>query len=160
MATIKEQTEKTEQLKTTLDSKVIAIANEIKKQDNIDITRLSEVPDAIAQLKNSRKRWASGKESKAETVRELNLDFKPSILIIYTYSFGRDSDGSAQSSVVHVYYENKEVRLRITGASNTNRKSCSVLEIENVKIDEENFKNYVGLIRVDSYNLKLWYAFE
>lgn len=160
MATIKEQTEKTEQLKTTLDSKVIAIANEIKKQDNIDITRLSEVPDAIAQLKNSRKRWASGKESKAETVRELNLDFKPSILIIYTYSFGRDSDGSAQSSVVHVYYENKEVRLRITGANNTNRKSCSVLEIENVKIDEENFKNYVGLIRVDSYNLKLWYAFE
>lgn len=160
MATIKEQTEKTEQLKTTLDSKVIAIASEIKKQDNIDITRLSEVPDAIAQLKNSRKRWASGKESKAETVRELNLDFKPSILIIYTYSFGRDSDGSAQSSVVHVYCENKEVRLRITGASNTNRKSCSVLEIENVKIDEENFKNYVGLIRVDSYNLKLWYAFE
>lgn len=60
MATIKEQTEKTEQLKTTLDDKVIAIADEINKQDDINITRLSEVPNAIAKLKNSRKRWATG----------------------------------------------------------------------------------------------------
>ena len=92
MATIKEQTEKTERLKTSLDSKVIAIADEIKKQDNIDITRLSEVPDAIAQLKNSRKRWASGTArghalGVAQNSRlELNLpkmDFTPFLVYFF-----------------------------------------------------------------------------
>lgn len=98
MATIKEQTEKTEQLKTSLDDKVIAIADEIKKQDNIDITRLSEVPDAIAQLKNSRKRWASGNLRYSNTSQgsfvfarvknsQLNLAFEPS-LIVFTSSSG------------------------------------------------------------------------
>lgn len=86
--TIKEQTEKTEQLKTTLDSKVIAIADEIKKQDNIDITRLSEVPDAIAQLKNSRKRWATGESGFRKqdkdiylSIRNMNLSFTPKYII-------------------------------------------------------------------------------
>lgn len=96
MATIKEQTEKTERLKTTLDNKVIAIADERKKQDNIDITRLSEVPDAIAQLKNSRKRWASGTDSVLEigTPSSYNcklltfprLDFKPAFICFFDYT--------------------------------------------------------------------------
>ena len=92
MATIKEQTEKTEQLKTSLDNKVVAIADEIKKQDNIDITRLSEVPDAIAQLKNSRKRWASGSINYSNNSggtyifavvknSQLNLTFEPSLIV-------------------------------------------------------------------------------
>lgn len=105
MATIKEQTEKTEQLKTSLDDKVIAIADEIKKQDNIDITRLSEVPDAISQLKNSRKRWASGTslpllqdESRGDIYWEFkNLDFKPSIAMVNFSIYNEASVGSPAS---------------------------------------------------------------
>lgn len=97
MATIKEQTEKTEQLKTTLDNKVIAIAEEIKKQDDINITRLSEVPDAIAQLKNSRKRWATGSglqfgsagstyPLKYMSIDLSKCDFDPSVVVlIFSY---------------------------------------------------------------------------
>lgn len=84
MATIKEQTEKTEQLKTSLDNKVIAIAEEIKKQDDINITRLSEVPNAIARLKKSRKRWATGESGVSNqgvdaylNIRNMNLNFTP-----------------------------------------------------------------------------------
>lgn len=94
MATIKEQTEKTERLKTSLDNKVTEISNELHRDDNINITRLSEVPNAIARLKAGRKKWAEGTtvpthtisitESLGATVVCLNLsylEFKPRIVI-------------------------------------------------------------------------------
>lgn len=125
MSSYKEEIDRTERLKTSLDSKVIAIADEIKKQDDISITKLSEVPDAIARLKNSRKRWASG--TNANNRREYTfkkegyttttilicklppLPFKPSLILMWAE---RPSDGyirpalrlSTEAQSLHWYY--------------------------------------------------------
>ena len=176
MATIKEQTEKTEQLKTTLDDKVIAIADEINKQDDINITRLSEVPNAIAKLKNSRKRWATGSGvkfgSEGHSVYDqyISIDlskcsFDPqNIILILTVSGGKTPKEfviGLFSNGVRTIYSKDTYSNDITSGLLTRGYNSSLLE----KLKDSK-SNYVSVIDYGSnYLIKsevkgTWFAFE
>jgi hypothetical protein len=97
MATIKEQTERTERLQINLSNKVDSIASEIKRSGGSSISKLSEVPREIRNLINSRKKWAEGGYTSSVGVSITgassgygatvvcidlsNLSFKPRIII-------------------------------------------------------------------------------
>ena len=82
----KTEVERTERLQVRVNEDLNRIINEIKKDNNISINRLSEVPNAIQKIKDSRKRWASGTQYTLKgtgtnlvsiNISTLNLNFTP-----------------------------------------------------------------------------------
>ena len=106
MTTYKREVERTEQLGIEYQTALDNIITEIKKDDNISLDRILDIVDCIQYIKRVRKRWASGSNSNAKNVRNLNLSFAPSIVIAHIesteYIYGRHGGDGEGGGVIIV----------------------------------------------------------
>lgn len=104
MSNYKTEVERTDQLKRDYLSVMTGVFNEIKKDDSITINRVNQIENAVRELKNNRKRWASGTTGLAidkdkflsstnydVPLTSNNLRFNPSIIIAFLKKL-HDSD--------------------------------------------------------------------
>ena len=114
MTTYKREVERTEQLGIEYQTALDNIITEIKKDDNISLDRILDIVDCIQYIKRVRKRWASGSNSNAKNVRNLNLSFAPSIVIAHIesteYIYGRHG-GDGEGGGVIIVTKNRNVRM-------------------------------------------------
>ena len=114
MTTYKKEVERTEQLGLEYQTALDNIITEIKKDDNISPDRILDIVDCIQYIKRVRKRWASGSNSNAKNVRNLNLPFAPSIVIAHIesteYIYGRHG-GDGEGGGVIIVTKNLKIEM-------------------------------------------------
>lgn len=88
---IEKQLKRTENLYGDFGKVILDTINEIRKDDNLFITKLPDIPDVIKQIKKVRKKWASGNSPihTQGTITEHvistsipTLNFTPTIILI------------------------------------------------------------------------------
>ena len=172
---IEKQLKRTENLYGDFGKVILDTINEIRKDDNLFITKLPDIPDVIKQIKKARKKWASGKNSNAKTVRALGLPFTPSIIIAVVqsrcYITGKHS-GDASGGGIIIATKDVEayaIGWKSNGGAVTYEdgfplviNANGVSDMDNCKLDRRD--NYPWKISLSGYEnshiVTNWWAFE
>lgn len=167
LTTYKKEVERTEQLGIEYQTALDNIITEIKKDDNISLDRILDIVDCIQYIKRVRKRWASGSNSNAKNVRNLNLPFAPSIVIAHIEStdyidgrYGGDGEGGG------VIIVTKNLKIEMLGwftgrGGYTYDHTRLPINVVDGNFDVSNYKLDQRRNRTDlNHKVKKWWAFD